>query len=122
MKPEQNDLLMFHNVRVAVMDKTNGDQVPWTEDGIQRRQRVLFGGETKFGRTPLPQGSAASVRPSEAAEAWDRTEDTTSISTLEAFIGRFGDSYYGDLAKVRLVELKQVAEATARKKVDEEAR
>lgn len=38
VKPEQNDLLMFHNVRVAVMDKTNGDQVPWTEDGIQRRR------------------------------------------------------------------------------------
>src|SRR5262245_38981703 len=47
VKPSQNDLLMFHNVRVAVMDKTNGDQVPWTEDGIQRRQRVLFGGEGK---------------------------------------------------------------------------
>ncbi len=47
VKPGQNDLLMFHNVRVAVMDKTNRDQVPWTEDGIQRRQRVLFGGEAK---------------------------------------------------------------------------
>jgi hypothetical protein len=38
---------MFHNVRVAVMDATRGDQVPWTEDGIQRRQRVLFGGKDK---------------------------------------------------------------------------
>ena len=28
VKPGQNDLLMFHRVRVAVMDKTNGDQVP----------------------------------------------------------------------------------------------
>jgi len=48
VKPGQNDLLMFHNVRVAVMDKTNGGQVPWTEDGIQRRQRVVFGGENKL--------------------------------------------------------------------------
>ena len=47
VKPGQNDLLMFHRVRVAVMDKTNGDQVPWTEDGIQRRERVLFGGDGK---------------------------------------------------------------------------
>ena len=47
VKPGQSDLIMFHNVRVAVIDKTNGDQVPWTEDGIQRRQRVLFGGEAK---------------------------------------------------------------------------
>jgi hypothetical protein len=47
VKPGQSDLIMFHNMRVAVVDKTKGDQVPWTEDGIQRRQRVLFGGEAK---------------------------------------------------------------------------
>ena len=29
--------------RLTVMDLTGGDQVPWTEDGIQRRQRVTFG-------------------------------------------------------------------------------
>jgi Caspase domain len=51
MKPGQTDLIMFHNVRVAVMDKTKGDQVPWTEDGIQRRQRIIFGAE---GKVPLP--------------------------------------------------------------------
>jgi invasion protein IalB len=47
VKPGQSDLIMFHHVRVAVLDKTNGDQVPWTEDGIQRRERVLFGGDGK---------------------------------------------------------------------------
>jgi hypothetical protein len=51
VKPGQSDLIMFHNVRVAVVDKTKGDRVPWTEDGIQRRQRVLFGGEVKA--TPI---------------------------------------------------------------------
>jgi len=50
----KNDLLMFHRVRVAVMDKTNGDQVPWTEDGIQRRERVLFGGEGQSTITSAP--------------------------------------------------------------------
>ena len=28
VKPDQNDLLMFHNVRIAVIRKTSGDQVP----------------------------------------------------------------------------------------------
>jgi hypothetical protein len=50
----KNDLLMFHRARVAVMDKTNGDQVPWTEDGIQRRERVLFGGEGQSTITSAP--------------------------------------------------------------------
>src|SRR5262249_50842614 len=54
-------------------------------------------------------------------------KDTTSIPVLEAFIRRFGDTYYGDLAKVRLAELKQgeaakqVAEA-AKKQAEEDAR
>ena len=54
VKPGQSDLIMFHNVRVAVMDKTNGDQVPWTEDGIQRRQRVVFGAEGRPPPQPIP--------------------------------------------------------------------
>ena len=28
VKPDQNDLLMFQNVRIAVIRKTSGDQVP----------------------------------------------------------------------------------------------
>jgi uncharacterized caspase-like protein len=45
IKPGQTDLIMFHRVRVAVIQKTGGDQVPWTEDGIQRAERLLFGGQ-----------------------------------------------------------------------------
>jgi len=120
VKPGQNDLLMFHNVRVAVMDKTNRDQVPWTEDGIQRRQRVLFGGETAKSATSSLPPPTTPVRLSEAAEAWDRTKDATNIVALEAFIRRFSDTYYGDLAKVRLTELKQAVETAARQKADQE--
>lgn len=57
VRPGQNDLLMFHNVRVAVMEKTGGDQVPWTEDGIQRRERVSFGGAASM------LGARLSLRP-----------------------------------------------------------
>src|SRR5262245_17520451 len=81
VKPGQNDLLMFHNVRVAVIQKTGGDQVPWTEDGIQRPQRVMFGGETKAAPAAPPSQPVptATARLSEAAEAWDRAKDTKSI-------------------------------------------
>jgi tetratricopeptide (TPR) repeat protein len=96
---------------------------------VQRRVRMAIKQEPYLGFNAMGDvylaGTAsaqATARLSEAAEAWDRTKDTTSISALEAFIGRFGDSYYGDLAKVRLAELKLAAEAAARKKADEVAR
>jgi Caspase domain/PAN domain len=109
VKPGQSDLIMFHKVRVAVMDKTNGDQVPWTEDGIQRRDRVLFGGEGKPGAAP-PAGPA---RLSAAAEAWSVTKDTTNVAALEAFIARYKDSYYADLARLRIEELQKQLVAVA---------
>jgi uncharacterized caspase-like protein len=96
---------------------------------VQRRVRMAIKQEPYLGFNAMgdvylagPASAQATARLSEAAEAWDRTKDTTSISALEAFIGRFGDSYYGDLAKVRLAELKLAAEAAARKKADEVAR
>ena len=74
--------------------------MPWTEDGIQRRQRVLFGGEAKA--TPSPP-----MRLSEAAEAWDRAKDGTSVTALEAFVARYKDTYYADLARARIADLKK---------------
>jgi Caspase domain len=113
VKPDQNDLLMFHRVRVAVMDKTNGDQVPWTEDGIQRRERVLLGRSS--GPAPAAAAPAApSQQRSEAERQWENIKSTTSIGMLEAFIRRYGDTFQGDLARVRLEELRKQQIAAAR--------
>ena len=35
------------------------------------------------------------------------TKDTTTPAVLEAFIKRFGDTYYADLARLRLRELTE---------------
>ena len=106
VKPNQNDLLMFHRVRVAVMDKTNGDQVPWTEDGIQRRERVLFGGESE--PRPAPEIS-------EASREWARV-DKTSVVELETFERRHGSSPEANYARARIEDLKKqvVSSAPAR--------
>jgi formylglycine-generating enzyme required for sulfatase activity len=50
---------------------------------------------------PTPQPT------SDAAQAWAATKDTTSPEVLESFIRRYGDSFYADLARARLEELKK---------------
>jgi formylglycine-generating enzyme required for sulfatase activity len=45
--------------------------------------------------------------PSEAAEAWDRTKDTTNIAVLEAFIARYKGTFFAELARARGDELKK---------------
>jgi formylglycine-generating enzyme required for sulfatase activity len=50
---------------------------------------------------------------SEAAEAWSVAKGEDTIPALEAYIRRFRETYYGDLAKARLADLKR-AEAARR--------
>ena len=111
VKPGQTDLIMFHKIRVNVIAKTNGDQVPWTEDGIQRRERPVFAPVAAGANEPPPAPSAAIA--SEAERAWAATQNTTSQAVLEEFIRRYGDTYYAALASARLDELKKAQVAVA---------
>jgi YidC/Oxa1 family membrane protein insertase len=71
--PDENDLNMFHYVRVGVIERTKGDQVPWTEDGIQRRERPVFAratpGAPKAARSVSVAISSSDGRPLTREEA-----------------------------------------------------
>jgi formylglycine-generating enzyme required for sulfatase activity len=54
-----------------------------------------------------PEAAPSQVRLSEAAEAWDRTKDTTNIAVLDAFVVRFKDTFLSELARARIDELKK---------------
>lgn len=60
---------------------------------------------TQTRAAPEPAQAAVAVT-NEAAEAWRATLGTTSPAVLEAYVKRFGDTIYGDLARARLSELK----------------
>lgn len=104
-------------VRNNVMTATQRKQVPWEHSALTGR---FYFSPTE----PAPPTPVAPPRLSEPAEAWAQTKDNASIPVLEAFIRRFGDTYYGDLAKVSLADLKQTeaVKEVARKKADDDAR
>ncbi len=110
VKPGVEAVTMFRNVQLRV--KVAIGQEPWI--GFSALGKVHLAGPVPDAQkvTSLPSPPPAPTRLSEAAEAWTVTKDTQSIAALEAFIRRFGDTYYGDLAMVRLAELKQAEAAT----------
>jgi len=58
-------------------------------------------------------GASGNADPkSEAAEAWDAVKNTTNPALLEAFIKRYGTTFFAELAKARLDELKAAAAKT----------
>jgi hypothetical protein len=60
-------------------------------------------------RAPVLPSSPAS----EAAEAWAAAKDATNIRALEAFIARYPNTYFADLARLRMGELKAEQAAAA---------
>jgi hypothetical protein len=55
------------------------------------------------------EASGSAAPRSEAAEAWDAVKDTKNPALLETFIKRYGTTFFAELAKARLDELKAAA-------------
>ena len=101
VKPGVPDLIMFHRVRTAVIASTGGDQVPWTEDGIQRVEREYFGGKTGEKFAPKqPQPPTA-----DAASAWTIVDKSNDCDMLATFRRRYKGSIWADLAQTRSSKL-----------------
>jgi Caspase domain len=108
-KPGNDHLSLFQNVKEAVYAASGGAQQPWESNGLLRRV-YLSGQQPELGQ---PQVPLASERLSEAAEVWDRTKDATSIPVLEAFAVRYGATFYADLARSRIDDLKKQQQSVA---------
>jgi formylglycine-generating enzyme required for sulfatase activity len=98
---------MLIGVRNEVMKETQRKQVPWEHSALTGR--FYFNPAARA----APPPHVAPQRLSEAAEAWDRTKDTTSVALLEAFIIRFKDTFYAELARTRIDDLKKQQVAVA---------
>ena len=91
---------MLIAVRNDVMRDTQRKQVPWEHSALTGR--FYFGAAAATMEPP----KAAPARLSEAAEAWTAAERSTSVTALEAFIARYKDTFYAELARARIAELK----------------
>jgi uncharacterized caspase-like protein len=107
---------MLIAVRNDVMKDTQKKQVPWEHSALTGRFYFKTPTETPTttARAPQPQGQPQPQSPprtdagsTEAERAWRQAKDTTSIAVLESFIARFKDSFYADLARARIEELKK---------------
>jgi hypothetical protein len=72
---------------------------------------LTYSPDAAFAASPdSAQGSSErAASKSEAAEAWDAVKDTTNPAHLEAFTARDGTTFFAEIAKARLSELKAAA-------------
>jgi formylglycine-generating enzyme required for sulfatase activity len=91
----------FNEIGLAVMQATGNAQQPWVSASPIKG---IFQFVPTAAQMTMP---AAPAVPSEAGEAWAATQNTTSVAVLQTFIDRFGNTFYGDMARARLEELKR---------------
>jgi hypothetical protein len=102
-RPGLGILDVFNDVGLAVKRSTGGSQQPWVSFAPIDAGFVFVAAPAAPARPPP---SAAASQADEAAAAWAATKDTTNPSVLEAFIQRYGDSFYANLARARLEEIR----------------
>lgn len=90
-------------VRNDVVKETERRQVPWEHSALTGR--FFFNPAAQ----PPAQVAATPFRSSEAAEAWSATRDTANIGVLDAFVARYRDTFYAELARARIEELRTPA-------------
>jgi uncharacterized caspase-like protein len=100
---------LFASVRDEVLALTNRQQQPFVYGSLPRQEIYL--------KPPARPESATAASPvlqqplTEVERAWAEVRANASMATLEAFVRRFGDSFYADLARVKIEELKKTAVA-----------
>jgi hypothetical protein len=101
--------LAFGRVRDEVLKTTGNRQEPFVYGSLGGAEVALV---EKEGNAPASPAVTAGVTPSSEAErAWGLVKDTTAVAVLEAFVARFKDTFYADLAKAKIEELKKAQEA-----------
>ena len=103
--------VLMREVRQDVIAATSGKQVPWDHSSLTTD--FEFNPAAAAAQAPPSPPSSAPQAPARdpALDAWNATKDTESANVLEAFIAKFGDSFYASLARERLAELKKKEEA-----------
>ncbi len=101
--------LMFRKVREAVIESTGGSQVPWVEEAIL--------GEFYF--VPQPDAVTGPVPEAETADQaetlfWATVAESENAADFEAYLRRFPDGVFAELARNRIDEIEAASPHTLR--------
>jgi hypothetical protein len=104
-KPRLDIFRTFNEVGIVVASATGGAQEPWMSLSPIRGDFYFAGAGGDAIASPAVSAGPAADDP--AARAWAAAKDSASQTVLEDFIRRYGDSFYGTLARARLEELNK---------------
>ena len=110
---------MISQVRAAVIASTNGQQVPW-ESASLTRQVYFAPGATPAapGATPAQPPSPGATPPGADQETvfWQTIKESKNAADYKAYLAKYPQGTFAELAKIRLAELERASADADRKK------
>jgi hypothetical protein len=94
--------LALGRVRDAVLKSTRSIQEPFVYGSLGGAEISLVAKAPELQSTPAMQTG-------EAERAWDRIKDTANVSLLESFVTRYRETFYAEMARARIEDLKKTA-------------
>ena len=119
MKPGLGVFETFNEVGLTVKAATGGQQQPWVASSpIEGTFQFRAGSAAPVPALPAPPVTNAAAAAAAAGSAddrsyWESVRDTKNPAELEAYLKRFPQGTYADLARTRLANLKAAATANA---------
>ena len=110
IRPGISDLLMFHRVRVEVSKMTEGEQVPWTMDGIQRSERLMLGGAKKERVAPTKPRVSPLQKQAEI-EYWSTVKGSDDPAAIGLYLKQYPKGTFAPLARLLITKLEKQQKA-----------
>lgn len=102
---------LFFTVGRDVIADTKGSQRPEISVSFYDSYALVPAAQALTAAPAAPSAPQNAADP--AAQAWAAVKDTKNVAELEAYIRRFGGSFFADLARVRIEQLKTAQVAAA---------
>lgn len=93
---------MLIAVRNDVIKETDSRQVPWEHSAMTGKFYFRNGTPPDASSGGRGHEAASAAQVSEAERAWTAVKDTNDVAVLQAFLDRYGSSFYAALAKARI--------------------
>jgi len=104
---------VFQEVRTKVLAATGNAQTPWDSSSLTGRFYFTPAQQTASVTQPAAQQPAAPAATATVGASvleqtyWDSIKDSNDPAEFEAYLNKFPNGFYNDLAKIRINKLKQ---------------
>lgn len=119
--PGQDIEGLMRRVRVDVIEKTNGSQIPWSHSSLTQRFRFLENQTAKSGSDAKEQPTSRGAQDTLELAFWQAARGNGSKAAYEVYLQSYPNGAFAPLARLEIERLKREHNASGKPPASEKA-